>query len=53
MGVLVLMLELSRSYLMPDGGQWKYAWLELMGNACVSELPLHMEQLSQNWHGQG
>ena len=33
-GVLVLMLELSRSYLMPYGGQWKYAWLELMGKEC-------------------
>ena len=53
MGVLVLMFELSRSYLTPSGGQWIRARRELLGKERLSGLSLCSEQPTQNWSGQG
>ena len=53
MGVLVLMFELSRSYLTPRGEKWILAWRELPGKECSSGLSLCSEQPAQNWSGQG
>ena len=53
MGVLVLMFELSGSYLTPRGGCWILAWRELLDKEGSSGLSLCSEQPTQNWSGQG
>ena len=45
MGVLVLMFELSRSYLTPHGGSWIRAWRELPDKECLSGLSLSSSEL--------
>ena len=40
MGVLAFMFELSRSYLLPAGGEWAAAWRDLLGKACPLGFPV-------------
>ena len=51
MYVLVLMLELSRSYLTSSRGWWIRAWRELLHKERLSRLPLCSEQPIQNRSG--